>query len=140
MQAMEISRSGMDVEWRRFEVIAQNLANATTTRTGLGEPYRAQRLVSGPRAGFSELVEGEGVKDLSGVTVYGLEPIQAAPRRVYEPSHPHADADGFVSYPGLDHATEMTLLVRTSRAYEANLVAMNAARQMYAKALDLGRK
>jgi flagellar basal-body rod protein FlgC len=61
-------------------------------------------------------------------------------RRVYEPGHPHADAEGFVAYPDLDHAGEMTLMVRTSRAYEANLVAMNIAHQMYTRALELGRQ
>ncbi|HMC91816.1 MAG TPA: flagellar basal body rod C-terminal domain-containing protein, partial [Allosphingosinicella sp.] len=59
--------------------------------------------------------------------------------RVHEPGNPNADADGFVTYPGVDHAGQMTQLVQTSRAYEANIVAMTAARQMYAKALDLGR-
>lgn len=139
MQALEISRSGMDVEWRRLEVIAENLANASTTRTALGEPYRAQRLVSGPRADFAALL-GNGKMSGLGVEAYGLEPVQVEPRRVHEPSHPHADIDGFVSYPGFDHAAEMTLLVSTARAYEANLVAMNAARQIYAKALELGKR
>ncbi|HEX8669703.1 MAG TPA: flagellar basal body rod protein FlgC [Allosphingosinicella sp.] len=140
MDAMEISRTGLDVEWRRLEVIAQNLANANTTRTGLGEPYRAMRLISGPRAGFgTHLSAGQPGARPAGAAVYGIEPTQVAPRMVYEPGHPHADAKGYVSYPGVDHAGEMTLMVHTARIYEANLVAMNIARQMYAKALELGR-
>lgn len=141
MQAMEISRTGLDVEWRRLEVIAENIANAGTARTASGEPYRGQRLVSGPRTDFAQMVrDGGSAEGLRGVMVYGVEPLQTPPRRVYEPTHPAADADGFVSYPGLDPAAEMTLMLKTARAYEANVVAMSAARQMYAKALDIGRR
>ena len=141
MQALEISRTGLDVEWRRLEVIADNIANANTTRTALGGPFRASRLVSGPRADFAALLRGgASPQALGGVQVYGVEPTAAEPRRVHEPNHPHADADGFVTYPGLDHAGEMTLMVQTARAYEANIVAMNAARTMYAKALELGKR
>ena len=140
MQAMEISRTGLDVEWRRLEVIAENLANVSTTRTALGGPYRALRLVSGPKADFARVLGAPAREDLAGVTVYGVEPAQEPTRRVYEPGHPHADAQGFVTYPGIDHAGEMTLMVRTARAYEANIVAMNISRQMYAMAMDLGNR
>jgi flagellar basal-body rod protein FlgC len=141
MQAMEISRTGLDVEWRRLEVIASNIANANTVLTPLGEPYRAQRLVSGPNVDFEDyLRQGREREALTGVAVYGVEPMNAPPRRVHEPANPQADAAGYVTYPGLDHAAEMTLMVKTARAYEANLVAMNAARQMYASALTLGKR
>lgn len=138
MDPMQISRTGLDVEWRRMEVIAANLANLQTTRTALGEPYRPLRLVSGPKLSFDAHLQDSGRP--TGVEVYGVEPTTDAPRRVYEPAHPHADAEGYVTYPGLDHAGEMTLLVQTARAYEANLVALNAGHQMYAKALEIGRR
>lgn len=140
MKAIEISRTGLDVEWRRLEIISENLANMSTTRTAAGDPYRAQRLVSGPRAGFASYLEGKPGGEPAGVMVYGLEPVNVEPRRVHEPTHPHADADGYVTYPGIDHAAEMTLMVKTARAYEANIVALNAARQMYVKAMDLGKR
>lgn len=141
MNAMEISRTGMDVEWRRLEVIATNIANVSTTRTATGGPYRMMRLVSGPRADFARHLEGPAeARSLSGVAVYGVEPVSEAPRRVYEPGHPHADADGYVTYPGFDHASEMALMIKTGRAYEANIVAMATARQMYMKAMELGRR
>ena len=145
MHAAEISRSALDVEWRRLEVIAQNIANVGATRTAEGGPYQAMRLVTGPKTDFATLLGGPNGDDLSagdlrGVMAYGLEPVAASPRRVHEPSHPHADADGFVTYPGFDQAGEMALLLKTSRAYEANLVALNAARQMYSRALDLGKR
>jgi flagellar basal-body rod protein FlgC len=136
MQALEISRSGLDVEWQRLQVIASNLANINTSRTASGDPYRAMRLVSGPRTGFSNLLSGAP----GGVEVQGLEPVQGNARRIYEPGHPHADADGFVTYPAIDHAGEMTLLIQTARAYEANLTAMGIAQQMYARAMQLGRQ
>lgn len=140
MQAMEISRSGLDVEWRRLELIAQNLANATSTRAAGETPYQPMRLVSGAKADFGQLMGSVSPESLAGVRILGLEPAKTSPRRVHEPGHPHADNEGFVTYPGLDHASEMTLLVKTARAYEANLVALGTARQMYTKALELGRK
>jgi flagellar basal-body rod protein FlgC len=140
MQAHEISRTGLDVEWQRLQVIAQNLANVNTSRTASGDPYHAMRLVSGPQGGFSGVLAREGAAAARGVAVLGLEPVAGNARRVYEPGHPHADAEGFVTYPAIDHAGEMTLLIQTSRAYEANLTALNIAHQMYARAMQLGRQ
>lgn len=141
MNAMEISRTGLDVEWRRLEVIAQNIANVNTTIDANGEPYRPTRLLSGPAGGFAGIMaEGAQKTDMRGVAVYSIEAQNVQSRRVYEPAHPQSDTDGYVSYPGFDHAAEMALMVKTSRSYEANIVAMNAARQMYSKALDIGRR
>lgn len=140
MQAAEISRSGLEVEWRRLEMIAENIANSNTTRVGSGGVYQAHRLISGPKSEFAKMMGQPSAERLSGVMIYGEEATGTPPRRVYDPTHPHADADGYVTYPGYDHASEMALMVKTSRAYEANIVAMNAARQMYAKALELGRR
>ncbi|WP_447726065.1 flagellar basal body rod protein FlgC [Sphingomonas koreensis] len=136
MDALEISRTGLDVEWQRLQVIAQNLANINTTRDAAGGAYRPQRLLSGPQAEFASIIRGAP----KGVAVQGMAAAGTAGRRVHEPDHPHADADGFVTYPGIDHAGEMTLLIKTSRAYEANLTAFSIAQQMYARALDLGNK
>ncbi len=140
MRAFEISRSGLDVEWQRLQVIAQNLANVNTSRTASGEPYRAARLVSGPRGDFDTALAGRQRATPSGVGVLGIETMPGGLRRVYEPGHPHADPEGFVSYPEINHAGEMTLLIQTSRSYEANLTAMNIAHQMYARAMELGRQ
>lgn len=141
MQAMEISRSALDVEWQRLQVIAQNLANINTSRTASGDPFRAMRLVSGPRADFAQLMAGSGGSaQPAGVRVMGVEAMPGSVRRVREPGHPHADAEGFVTYPELDLAGEMTLMIKTSRSYEANLAAMNIAHQMYSRALEFGRQ
>lgn len=142
MQAMEISRSGLDVEWQRLQVIAQNLANVNTSRTASGEPFRPMRLISGPRADFAQMMAsgGAAAQRAGGVAVLGVQPTAGSVRRVHEPGHPHADPEGFVTYPELDHAGEMTLMIKASRAYEANLAAMNIAHQMYARAMELGRQ
>lgn len=140
MDAMTISRTGLDVEWQRLQVIAQNLANVNTSRTGTGEPVRAMRLVSAPKVRFSDVVANRAPSSrLQGVEVVGVEAMPGGVRRTYDPTDPQAGPDGFVSYPEIDHAGEMTLLIKTSRAYEANLTAMNIAHQMYARALELGQ-
>ncbi|MFT4025404.1 MAG: flagellar basal body rod protein FlgC [Novosphingobium sp.] len=138
---MEISRTGMDVEWRRLEIIAQNLANANSIAAGGGSAYRPLQLISGPAAGFADRLDQSGQdRGLRGVAVYSVEARNVPPRRVYEPANPLADETGYVTYPGFDHAAEMALMVKTTRAYEANVVAMNAARQMYSNALQIGRR
>lgn len=141
MEAMEISLSGLNVEWQRLQVISQNIANINTSRTSSGGPYAPKRLVSGPVESFRNLlarqVENTNPK---AVMVYDIATMNGGIRRVYEPSHPHADASGYVSYPAISQADEMTLMVKTSRAYEANLVAMAAAQQMYSSALQIGRQ
>lgn len=143
MNAIDISTSALDVEWRRLEISALNLANMNSTRGADGSSYQPQRLLSGPSVDFRQaLANGAAAVErqtASGVTVVGIEPTASGQRRVYEPTHPHADADGFVSYPNVDHAAEMTLMLRASRAYEANLAAIDIAQQMYASAFDLGR-
>lgn len=138
MDAIAISRTGLDVEWRRMEVIALNLANINSGRGADGASYRPLRLVSGPAESFRAVLDGQ--QQPGGVRVYGVEPSGAGMRRVYEPGHPQADAAGFVSYPNVSHAEEMTLMVKTARAYEANLVALAAAQQIYSSALQIGKQ
>ncbi|WP_322026141.1 flagellar basal body rod protein FlgC [Burkholderia sp. BCC1977] len=140
-----IARSGLDVEHQRMEIIAQNIANAGTTRTATGEPYRPLRLVSGPRVGasFNDHLQAGApspAAGLAGVQSYGIERVDAPARLVHDPAHPHADAKGFVAYPGIDHAGEMSLMVQTLRTYEADTVMFNAARSMYMRALELGSR
>lgn len=146
MLAMEISRSALDVEWRRMEIIAENIANANTVRTGLGGPYQPRQLISGPIGDFSSYLDGTKSGDgssasrLEGVMVYGIETVARPPRLVHEPGNPQADENGYVAYPAVDHAAEMALMIKAARTYEANLVALTTARQMYSKALEIGRR
>lgn len=144
MQAMEISRTALDVEWRRLEVIAANLANANVARVAGGPLFQVRHLLTGPSNEFAAHLDKTGgglnVSTLSGVAVQGLAQDKEPPRLVHEPGNPNANAAGFVEYPAIDRAHEMVLMVKTARAYEANIVAMNTARQMYSKALELGRR
>ncbi|WP_454733446.1 MULTISPECIES: flagellar basal body rod protein FlgC [Cupriavidus] len=137
-----IARSGMEVEWQRIEVIARNLANAGTTRMASGEAYVPQRLISGPafmtQAGVAPWPAD--ARPAGGVRIYGIEAMDTQPRLMHEPAHPHADANGNVAYPGIDHAAEMILLIQSQRIYEANVAVYNLARTMYARALEIGSR
>jgi flagellar basal-body rod protein FlgC len=142
-----ISRSGMDVERERMQVIAQNLANAGAS----GTTFTPMHLVSGPAMTqpFARMLDGPSTAGVTppstspafaGTQIYGLEPYAGEPRKVREPGNPHADAQGFVTYPAVDHAGEMSLMVQTMRIYEANVVMYGAGRSMFMRALDLGGK
>ena len=136
-----ISRSALDVEWQRMGVVAQNLANENTVSVGRAGGYRPQTLISGPDGGFtSALSQGAKVADPRGVRVVAVQTRSDALRRVYDPTHPAADAAGFVTYPNIDHAEEMVTLMRTARAYESNLTALSLAQQMAMHALEIGRR
>lgn len=146
MEAMEISRSGLNVEWQRLQVIAENIANMNTTRTADGGAYQAKRLVSGPVEGFAQVLSsqlatqfGEANASRKGVTVYDVATINGATRQYYDPAHPHANETGYVTVPAISQAEEMALMIKTTRSYEANLVALSSAQQMYSSALQVGR-
>lgn len=146
MKAMQISLTALDVEWKRLEIISENLANANVANTGAGITFRAQHLLSGPKTDFAALLDpnnpraGIDVNKLDGIEELGVQASAAPPRLVHEPGNPQANAQGYVSYPAVDQATEMTQMIQTSRAYEANIVAMQSAREMYAKALQIGER
>ena len=141
MNPIQISRTGLDVEWQRLQIIAENIANMNTTRTADGKPYQALRLLSGPKADFSTMIANRraDIHALHGVDVFGVEAMPTGTRRVYEPNHPHADADGFVTYPNIDQSSEMTLMIKTSRVYQADLSVMAIAQQMYSHAVEFGK-
>lgn len=139
MDPIQIGRTGLDVEWQRLQVIAQNLANMNSTRTESGDVYRPLQLLSAPDVSFTTLLGNAGML-AGGVHVTSIEPQPDGLRQIYDPENPHADPDGFVTRPNVDHAREMTLLISTSRAYEANLAMIGIAQGMYGRALDLGRQ
>lgn len=147
MHAAEISRTALDVEWRRLEIISENLANANVANSAKGVTFKSLHMISGPKNDFASFLDAKDPKQaavdidkLSGVEVLGVEASAAAPRMVHEPGNPQADKNGFVSYPAVDQAEQMTAMIRTSRAYEANIVALKSAGEMYSKALTLGER
>jgi flagellar basal-body rod protein FlgC len=144
--ALGISASGLTAERMRMDVTAENLANAQTTRTAEGGPYRRKEVVlqesaaqGGGFAGRLAAAMGNSGGRPGGVEVAEVAVDEAAPRRVHDPGHPDADANGYVAMPNVDSVAEMVDLIAASRAYEANVTAMNAAKQMYTKTLDLLR-
>jgi flagellar basal-body rod protein FlgC len=130
--SLRIAASGMTAERLRMDVIAENLANASTTRGADGQPYRRKEVV---------LSEGSPSFDdvLRGVKVAGVVEDPRPLRRVHDPGHPDADKDGFVTLPNVQPVTEMVDLITASRGYEADVQSMNTAKQMFLKALDILR-
>ena len=140
MSVFAIARSGVDVEWRRLEVIAANLANASTASTPGKPTFQPLSLVSGPAPDFRHQVSNSlGTQSVAGVSVLGVTPRGGAPRLVHEPGNPLADKDGYVAYPAIDQAMEMTLMIKTARVYEADLAVMSIAGRLFNKAFDLGK-
>lgn len=141
MEAMKISLSGLNVEWTRMQVIAENIANLNSAVSDPENGFAPRRLTSGPAMDYASVLGlRSGIKAPVGVQVTGIDPLSDGLRQVFEPEHPAANAEGFVTYPKIDYAAEMTLLLKSSRAYEANLTSINIAQQMYARALEMGRQ
>jgi len=144
-----ISAAGMSVERMRVDVAALNLANANTVQTADGVRYQPVRVVARPAAASdggnplsfaAQVDEALDGSDLSGVPLpaASVEPTASAPRMVHDPGHPLADERGFVAYPGVDPATQMVDLMSALRSYEANVAALNAAKAMALRTLELG--
>jgi flagellar basal-body rod protein FlgC len=151
--SMEISASGLTAERMRMDVTAENLANAQTTRGADGNPYRRKEVVlqeraasgtfgaalQGAMASGTQTTSSSGTGKPGGVEVAQIAEDQTPLKQVYDPSHPDADARGYVQMPNVDPVAEMVDLITAQRAYEANVTAMQAAKQMFTKTLDLLR-
>jgi flagellar basal-body rod protein FlgC len=142
--ALEISASGLTAERLRMDVTAENLANAQTTRGADGQPYRRKEVVLAERQGpgsFGAALAGAMGRGGApgGVEVASIAQDQTPLKQVYDPGHPDADANGYVQMPNVDPVAEMVDLISAQRAYEANVTAMQAAKQMFSKTLDLLR-
>jgi flagellar basal-body rod protein FlgC len=146
--AIDISGSALSAERLRMDVTAENLANAQTTRGANGQPYRRKDVVleQSPEGGsFGTVLSGAmgaaggGPSQPSGVRVAGVVKDTTPNRMVYDPGHPDANAQGYVAMPNVDPVTEMVDLITASRAYESNVTAMQAAKTMFTKTLDLLR-
>ena len=150
MTSLNISASGMTAQRTRMDIIAQNVANVSTTRDENGNPYVRQTVVFEERAAYNRNFEsyltaqrtglnynpqiGSGVK-ISAIA----EDHVTSMKKVYEPGNPDADEDGYVTYPNVNTVTEMTNLIDASRAYEANVTAFNATKNMALKGLELSK-
>jgi flagellar basal-body rod protein FlgC len=138
--SIEIASSGMSVQRRRLEVIAANLANAQTTRTADGGPYRKKLVVFGA-AELDRLdgaFAGEFRNQLRKVVVEDVVEDTRPPIEVFDPSHPDADAFGYVRMPNINVVEEMVNMLGAARSYEANLEVMKTSKRMATAALELG--
>lgn len=127
---LESTTSGLDAQRQRLDAIFQNIANANTTRMPNGQPYQRQ------------VVTFESVLNHQGGFNVGVESVEtdSTPGEArYDPEHPHANDEGFVEMPNVSMSREMVDMLSASRAYEANLAAMRAGREMAEKALEIGR-
>jgi flagellar basal-body rod protein FlgC len=136
--AISASASALTAERVRIEAAVSNLANAGSTRGPDGQPYRRRDVVLEPQPAepFDAMV---GRASAAGVRVAGVIEDQAPFQRRYEPSHPDADADGFVAMPNVDEAEEMVNMLGAARAYQANLTAISLVRDLIQRALDIGK-
>ena len=140
-RSIDTAASGMTAERLRLDVISNNLANVNTTRTAAGGAYRRQQVVFAPReetTAFSTLLQQQLAVG-SGVRVTGIVADEAPLKTVFDPQHPDADANGYVQMPNVNVVSEMVDMMMASRAYEANVAAVNAAKTMALKALDIGK-
>ena len=142
MTAFDISASGLSADRTRINTISMNLANAKTTRTPQGGPYRRRSVVQQTADvddPFSIHMRSALDRAVQGVRVSAVTMDNRPFKRVYEPGNPDANAEGYVMYPDINVVEEMANLMTAQRNYEANVTTVDAGKGMYIKALDIGR-
>ncbi len=140
--SMNVSSSGMASNRKRMNAISSNIANAQTTRTVEGGPYRRKEVVFGAepaRENFSDVLEGEMGANIQKVHATEVLSVNEAPILKYEPGHVDANDKGYVAYPNVNVMKEMADMISASRSYEANISALNTAKSMAMKSLEIGR-
>ena len=136
--ALGASASALDAERSRLEVAVSNIANAESTRGPDGQPYRRRDVLLTPSS-IESFDAALGNVGAVGVKVANIVEDQSAFRKRYEPSHPDADGEGFVSMPNVDVPEEMVDMVGAARAYQANIAAINVIRDTFQRSLELGK-
>ena len=139
---LSVSASGMSAERTRAELLVENLANAETTRTPEGGPYRRKDAVftsAAQTSPFSAVFQTEMGSGVSGVEVSDVVTDTGDPIKRYQPGHPDADKDGYVAYPRVNPAEDLVDLMGASGAFQGNVAAMSAVKDMIQKSIDLLR-
>lgn len=136
--SMRISASGLAAERLKVDIIAGNIANAQNTRGADGQPYRRKVAVFEENL-QREIQNGQVVEKQMGIKAVGIEEDPSPFKKVYNPSHPDADEEGYVSMPNVNYLNEMADLMIAVRSFEANLAAMDVNKSMYSKSLEIGR-
>jgi flagellar basal-body rod protein FlgC len=141
--AIDASASGLTAERARMDVASENLANAQTTRGADGTPYKRKTVVlqeaDTTQNGFAAVLGTAMARRVNGVQVAGIVQDTAPGRKVYDPGHPDADKNGYVTLPNVNSVTEMVDLISAQRSYEANVTAMQTAKTMFNRTLDILR-
>jgi flagellar basal-body rod protein FlgC len=140
--AMDVSSSALSAERTRMNLISSNLANANTTRTPEGGPYKRKDAVfsaTEAATSFKRALDGATGKQVRQVQVSQIVEDQNPPRMQYDPSHPDADPQGYVAMPNVNVIEEMADMLTASRAYEANVTAVQAAKGMALKTLEISK-
>lgn len=140
LSTFDISGSGMSIQKARLDTVALNLANVSTTRGLNGGPYKRKEVITAekPLLDFNSHLTNSAAIQMTGVEIIEIRELDEAPVKIFEPAHPDADKKGFVAYPRINTASEMMILISATRAYEANIKAMVAAKTMAIKALEIG--
>ena len=139
MSAMKVSAAGLSAQRTRMNVVSSNLANVNTTRTPEGGPYRRKEVV----LAATPLEDGFGkvlADSVSQPTIVSVQEDRGEFQKVYDPSHPDADANGYVSMPNVNVMKEMVDMLSATRAYEANAAVINTVKTMAQKAIDIGNR
>lgn len=142
LTSLKISSSGLTANKKRMAAISSNIANAQTTRTAEGGPYQPKEVVFGSEPAketFSEVLAGEMGENAQTVIAKEVQNSKKPPVLKYEPNHPDANAEGYVAYPNINTMEEMANMIEASRAYEANINALNTAKSMAMKDLEIGK-
>ncbi|CAM2009784.1 flagellar basal body rod protein FlgC [Acanthopleuribacter pedis] len=144
--AIDINAQGLSVQRKRMQLVASNIANINTTRVeGTDQPYVRRQLVveAVPRSEFETTLQramgDEHDEEIQGVRATAISLDPSPLRLKYEPDHPHANENGYVSYPNINPAVEMVDMVGVQRSYEANLASIRSARSMIDRTIDLLR-
>jgi len=142
MDSINISASALTAQSLRMDVIAENIANAQTTRTANGQPYQRKYVTFQQKeaSSFSEIFRNTIGKNFGkGVQVSSIGTDDSPFKLVHDPSHPDADENGYVRMPNVDTTHEMIDMISATRSYEANVTAINAFKNMALKALEIGK-
>jgi flagellar basal-body rod protein FlgC len=140
MPSLQTTASALDAEKLRMNIVAENIANAYTTKGADGQPYQRKIVAFESVLNDAEKANGGTSTPTYNVQVSGVFNDPNPGKTIYDPQHPDADANGMVTLPNVDMSREMVDLIVSSRAYEANLQAAKIARSMAVKAMSIGTK
>ena len=138
LTSFRVTGSGLAAQRMRLNLISENIANAQTTRTAEGGPYKRKDPIFVAKP-FVEMLSREDAAGATGVSVDRIMTDASGPRLEYNPSHPDSNEDGYVAMPNIDVVTEMVNMMSASRSYEANVSVLQASKAMALKALEINR-